>query len=173
MMIDPTNSAASPVTPVMNGSASSHDASGADFRQALLEQLQSASSTADTREAKAQKAAQQFVSSAFIMPLLKQMRQSPFKSQLMSGGQGEDAFGPQLDQILSDRIVQRMGTPESIQSSGSAALGMSLVDAVYRRIMRTAQARSAGLLDVARDTARKNMHTTSTLLSPPEMDLHG
>ena len=53
-------------------------------------------------------AANQLVSMAFLKPLLAQARQSPFKSDLFSGGQGEAAFQQQLDTILADRMAQRV-----------------------------------------------------------------
>lgn len=71
-------------------------------------------------EAQVRETAQQLVASTFIMPLLQQMREDPFKSEMFHGGFTEDAFGQQLDTILADRIAQRTGG--------------SIVDAVYRSI---------------------------------------
>ncbi len=55
----------------------------------------------------AQKAAQQIVGYALYMPMLKQMRNDPFKSDLMHGGFGEDAFANQFDQLIADRLAER------------------------------------------------------------------
>ncbi len=75
------------------------------------------------------RAAQQLVASAFVVPLLEQMREDPFKSELFHGGFAEDAFSQQLDTILSDRIAQRQNLP--------------LADAVYRHIAAQASRRIA------------------------------
>lgn len=58
------------------------------------------------KQAELRQAAEQFVSSAFVLPLLAQMRDDPFRSDLFHGGQGEDAFQSQLDTILADRITR-------------------------------------------------------------------
>ena len=47
----------------------------------------------------------QFVSTAFLMPMLKQVREDPFRTPMFHGGQGEKVFGAQLDQTLADRIA--------------------------------------------------------------------
>lgn len=94
-------------------------------------------------------AARQLVSSAFIQPLLAQMREDPFRSEMFHGGMGEDAFGQQLDTLLSDRIVQGMSAQDPTDGRLAAqGTGLSLVDAVYRRLMRQPQpAPSQGRLD--------------------------
>lgn len=164
--------------------AAASNGSASNFRTALLEQIKS-SSTEDAKVTstsdKAHKAAQQFVSSALILPLLKQMRSSTFKSDLFHGGQGEDAFGPQLDQILSDRIVKRMSTPEKLSASGSATQSMGLVDAVYKQIMRTNEHKSTRQMKSAVQTTRPadlsntlnpaNLKPTSA--NSTKVDLHG
>ena len=50
-------------------------------------------------------AGDQLVSTAFVLPLLSQLRDSPFKSEMFDGGQAEQIFGQQLDTILADRIT--------------------------------------------------------------------
>lgn len=65
-------------------------------------------------------AAEQFVSTSLLTPLLAASRQDPFRSELFHGGFGEDAFMQQLDQILADRMSQRMSMP--------------LVDAIYNKL---------------------------------------
>ena len=49
--------------------------------------------------------ADQLVSTAFVLPLLEQARQDPFKSELFHGGRGEEVFGQQLDVIMAERIT--------------------------------------------------------------------
>jgi Rod binding domain-containing protein len=68
-------------------------------------------------------AAEQLVSTALYLPLLKQARQSAFRSDLFHGGFGEDAFGAQFDQQIADRLAERT-------SHG-------LADAVAARFTRT------------------------------------
>ena len=58
----------------------------------------------------ARKEAQTFVSQAFFGTLLKQMRNSPFKSDLFSGGRGGEAFGSLYDQKLADRMATGVGS---------------------------------------------------------------
>lgn len=122
---------------VSAGSSQTSSQYPSDFRTALLDHLKESARDVKKNKDKAHEAAQQFVSTALVLPMLKQMRDTTFKSDLFHGGQGEDAFGPQLDQILSDRIVQRMSTPQKISASGSVTQGMGLVDAVYKQIIRS------------------------------------
>lgn len=69
-------------------------------------------------------AARQLIGQALLAPLVKAMRQDPFKSTLFHGGQAEDAFTDQLDQQFVERMSERMNGP--------------LLDSVYRQITRTA-----------------------------------
>jgi hypothetical protein len=57
-----------------------------------------------TEHEKIQEQARKWVSQTFYGTLLKQMRDSPFKSELFSGGRGGQAFTPMLDQHLADRM---------------------------------------------------------------------
>lgn len=63
--------------------------------------------SADTK--KLDKAARQLVGTTFFGTLLKQMNQSPFKSEIFSGGRGEEAFSPLLNQHLVDRMSRGAG----------------------------------------------------------------
>ena len=71
-------------------------------------------------ESEAVEAARSLVSIGLIQPLLAQIREDPFRSELFHGGQGEDLFGAQVDAILAERITQ--------------ASGFGIVDSVYRQI---------------------------------------
>ena len=53
--------------------------------------------------------AQLLVSQTFFGTLLKQMRQSPFRSELFDGGRGGQAFGSLYDQHLAQRMAQGAG----------------------------------------------------------------
>lgn len=49
-------------------------------------------------------AAELMVSQLFYQPLLAEARQSPFQTEIGSGGRGEEVFGEQLDLLLADRM---------------------------------------------------------------------
>ncbi len=78
-------------------------------------------------EREARDAAEQLVASAFVLPMLQQMREDPFRVGLMDGGSGEDLFGQQLDTLLADRIVKGANLP--------------LVDSIYQDIVNQGAAR--------------------------------
>jgi Rod binding domain-containing protein len=66
------------------------------------------------------KQAGKWVAMSFFSPMLKQMRESPFHSDLFDGGRGGEAFGAMYDQEL----VQHM----------SGAVGKKLVNSMVRRM---------------------------------------
>jgi creatinine amidohydrolase/Fe(II)-dependent formamide hydrolase-like protein len=74
----------------------------------------------DKQKAEIRDAAQKLVSSALILPMLAQVRESSLKSDLFHGGFSEDAFGAQLDTELADRMVAKSNFP--------------IVDAIYRKM---------------------------------------
>lgn len=78
---------------------------------------------ADSAQQPLRRAAQQFVASALILPLLAQVRNDPFRSDLLHGGRAEEAFGQLLDTHLADGIAQRVHLP--------------LVDAIERFMIRS------------------------------------
>ena len=51
-----------------------------------------------------------WVAQTFFGTLLKQMRNSPFKSDLFSGGRGGEAFGSLYDQQLAERMANGVGS---------------------------------------------------------------
>lgn len=68
-------------------------------------------SAPDTREHHdARKQAEIFVSQAFFGTMLKQMRESPFKSDIFDGGRGGQAFGSLYDQHLAERMAKGAGS---------------------------------------------------------------
>jgi len=75
-----------------------------------------------TNKQKLRHACEQLVSDALVQPLLKQMRQSPFKVKMFHGGHAEQAFAQKLDTILADRIVHSANFP--------------IVDSVYNNLSR-------------------------------------
>lgn len=74
------------------------------------------------REHEARRASEQLVATTLVLPMLQQMRQDPFKSELFHGGSGEDMFNARLDEIFADRITSAAHFP--------------LVDVVYRNMMK-------------------------------------
>jgi hypothetical protein len=73
-----------------------------------------------TEHEKIQETARKWVAQTFFGTMLKQMRESPFKSELFSGGRGGQAFSTLLDQHLADHM--------------SRAAGSKLVNAIARKI---------------------------------------
>ncbi len=84
----------------------------ADFERALT----AASSGDQVRDA-----ARGLVSSAFLLPMLAQVRASAKEGDLLHGGFGEDVWRQQLDTMIADRILQKSN--------------FSVVEAVYRNIV--------------------------------------
>ena len=73
--------------------------------------------------------AETFVSQAFYMPLLKELRENPFQtdtSKQLSGGRGGEAFGAMLDEHRAKHLA------------GSTDSG--LVDAITRKIVKASTA---------------------------------
>ena len=59
------------------------------------------------RQAKAEKAAGDLVANALILPMLKQLRRSPWgENSVFSGGIGEKTFGPEFDRQIAERLAQ-------------------------------------------------------------------
>jgi Rod binding domain-containing protein len=59
---------------------------------------------AKSKESETEATARKWVAQTFYGTLFKQMRSSPFKSDLFDGGRGGQAFAPMLDQHLVDRM---------------------------------------------------------------------
>ena len=55
------------------------------------------------------KTAQKWVGQTFFGTILKQMHNSPFKSELWSGGRGGEAFSSLYDQHLAERMARGAG----------------------------------------------------------------
>jgi hypothetical protein len=78
---------------------------------------------------KLQETARKLVAQTFYGPMLKAMRESPFKDKLMSGGRGGEAFTSMLDQRLAEHMAR---------SSDS-----KLVRSIARRLERNAARQGA------------------------------
>ena len=57
------------------------------------------------------KTAQKWVGQTFFGTILKQMHESPFKSELWSGGKGGAAYSTLYDQHLAERMAHSSGRP--------------------------------------------------------------
>ena len=102
-----------------------HRAEGAGFAGELKAAEQAPADGAKEEKLKTlRKSAEQLVATTFVMPLLAQMRNDPFKTDLFHGGQAEEMFGQQLDTVFAERIV--------------AKSNFSIVDAVYRKVAQSA-----------------------------------
>lgn len=53
--------------------------------------------------------AEKWVAQTFFGTLLKQMRDSPFRSKIFEGGRGGEAFGSLYDQHLADHMARGAG----------------------------------------------------------------
>jgi len=65
----------------------------------------------DRKEQQARDASEQLVASTFLLPLLDQLEDSPFKTDIFHGGMGEDIFKQQLNTMISDRIASTPNFP--------------------------------------------------------------
>jgi hypothetical protein len=74
------------------------------------------------RREKLREQAGRLVSQTFFGTLLKQARSGTFKSDVLTGGRGAEAFGPLMDQALADRMAR--------------SAGRRLVDSIARGIER-------------------------------------
>jgi len=90
--------------------------SGRDFER----DLNAAAQTGEDPDHQLREAAEGLVSAALIAPMLEQMRNDPFKSDLLGGGFAHDAFQQQLHTRLADRVV--------------AAANFPLVDSIIDRV---------------------------------------
>lgn len=104
---------------------------GMSFAEKLSRAAVGESGKLNATRCEARQAAEQLVATTLVQPLLQQMRNDPFKSDLMHGGFAEDAFGAQLDTQLADRIVRRANWP----------IVQRLVDTVMQRLQPVAAPR--------------------------------
>ena len=88
---------------------------------------------------------QRLVAQAFYGPMLKQMRESPFKSKLFSGGRGGEVFSQMLDQHLADRMTR---------GAGSKNAKHGLVHAIVRKIEGTRHTDGAPALNALQRSAK-------------------
>ena len=63
------------------------------------------------RKSQIRESAEKLVASAFVLPMLQQLRESPFETEMFAPGQGEKLFRQRLDTMLADRIAGSPGFP--------------------------------------------------------------
>jgi Rod binding domain-containing protein len=94
------------LTPATAGVTSALSAGADRAANRAASSFDQALEAATERREKLHDAADQLVATAFILPLLAQVRDDPFKGEMFHGGQAEQVFGQQLDVILADRITE-------------------------------------------------------------------
>jgi Rod binding domain-containing protein len=67
------------------------------------------SGTKDQQQDQVQSLAEKWVAQTFYGTLLKQMRESPFRSEIFDGGRGGQAFGALFDQHIAERLSHGAG----------------------------------------------------------------
>ena len=91
-------------------------------------------------EKKLRKAANDFVSIALFQPLLKQLRNDPFETDLFNGGMAEDMFTERMDQNIATSLSQ----------SSSGLFG----EQVFKDFARLAQSNAANLQPESKSAAQ-------------------
>jgi Rod binding domain-containing protein len=118
------------LTKALNGSHSRSDAHAKSAAHARINLLGAtaahAKRSATSQHEKLVKQAKTLVAQTFFGTLMKQMRDSPFKSSLFDGGRGGEAFGAMYDQQLAEKM-----------SSGA---GKQLVNSIVNRLEARANA---------------------------------
>jgi Rod binding domain-containing protein len=92
-----------------------------------------------TQHQKLEKQAQRLVAQTFYGTLLKQMRQSPFKSELFEGGRGGQAFSELFDQRLAEKMASgtRNQLVHAIVHRFESKPGTAAPREVYKRLSPT------------------------------------
>ena len=97
--------------------------------------------------------AQRWVSQTFFGTLMKQLRDSPFRSKLLDGGRGGEAFGSLYDQHLADHM--------------SRGVGRKLAESIAKKIeARTAYGKAAKTRGRSDAELRTHLHTGRAHVPP-------
>jgi len=115
-------------------------ARGEGFTSLLTKSSDAARAAGKSKQQQVRESVEQLVSSAFILPLMNELRDQPLDSDLFDGGFAEDSFRQQLDTVLADRMVAGGNFP--------------VVEVIYDRLTETYRKQQEGLaasraLDVA------------------------
>ena len=124
----------------------------ASKHQAMFRPLTEGMPKADGSSGKAlEEQAQKWVSATFFGTILKQMRESPFKSEIFSGGRGGQAWGQLYDQQMADRM--------------SRGVGQKLVKSIVRKLeARSAYEKQVNAVQDARTENRQDASHVETTL---------
>lgn len=109
----------------------SDKAEGAQKSQNFAQQLRQAAGPRWTRD-QIREVAGEFVAIAFFDPLFKQIREDPLRSDLFSGGRGEEVFQPQLHAELSRRMAHARSMPLVEAITESFANSLRLRDSAHK-----------------------------------------
>jgi Rod binding domain-containing protein len=90
------------------------------------------------------KQTQKWVAQTFYGTLLKQVRQSPFRSKLFDGGRGGEAFGALYDQQLAEHMTRGTGS-----KLVNAIVNRIEAKHAYDRSSRNGKSRDAHMLRTA------------------------
>jgi len=139
MPIDPIDISADPRVTPRRADFSPHG-NRTGFTSLLTKASDAQAAVGKSRDQQLRESVEQLVSSAFILPLMNELRDQPLDADLFGGGFAEDSFKQQLDTVLADRMV--------------AGGNMPLVDVIYHRLRGTYQqhenaARAQRMLDLA------------------------
>lgn len=126
-----------------------------------LEPLGHVPSAQEQHHQQLRSAAEKLVAQTFFGTLLKQMHESPFRSKLLDGGRGGQAFSSLYNQVLSERMSH----------SGTAR---ALVDSIVRRNERTAAyEKQSNSLNTARTRKADRQDTDRQDADRQDADRHG
>lgn len=76
-----------------------------------------------SKEETAMQAAEQLVASVLVQPVLDQMIEDPFRSEMFHGGEGEKMFQRQANHLMAQRVVQGAHFP--------------VVQSVYQKLLKS------------------------------------
>jgi Rod binding domain-containing protein len=99
-----------------------------------------------TEHEKLVKQTQTWVAQTFFGTLLKQMRNSPFKSDLMEGGKGGETFAALQDQHLAEHMTRGAGS--------------KLVNSIVRRIEANAAYKKQAAKQPSKASGKSDRHPT-------------
>lgn len=136
--LEPLSPAPPPLVPL--------DESDTDFARGLPQR-----NTQDPHD-KVVETARKLVAQTFYGTMLKQMRNSPFKSELFEGGRGGQAFSPLLDQHLAEHMTR--------------ATDNHLVGAIARKLEGRAAYQQHQQLSAARRAARSTANVRTPNVAP-------
>jgi Rod binding domain-containing protein len=97
---------------------------------------------------------EKWVAATFYGTLLKQVRNNPFKSEMLSGGQGGEAFGSLYDQQMAEHM--------------SRGTGKKLVNAIVRKIeAANAYSRQQKPADMKKNESTQQLTAPRTVEASP------